>query len=309
MFKMYQRSAHKADTPELWEENWETTDFAEALRFCESDPLAHLFNKYARAGSVMLEGGCGMGQYVAFQTSRGVRVVGLDFAQSSLHRLHSREPKLALCAGDVAALPFGDETFDLYYSGGVVEHFESGPEPALLEARRVLRPNGVFLVSVPYFNLLRRVLLPFRDSWKRVRRERVDEKRAANGIEFFQYVYGRRDFEQRLRDSGWRVITTQGYSVLWGLYDAPYLQRFVEKLSGQHQSTSEEKTSSDAAEKEQKPADPGSQSSTSNSHPRSLIHRLVVGEDDSIPVAGLGVRLMRRFCANMMMYVCVRESQ
>ncbi len=39
--------------------------------------------------------------------------------------------------------------------------------------------------------------------------------------------------------------------------------------------------------------------------PPSILKRLVVGEDDSIPVAGAVVRVLRWAAANMMMYVCV----
>jgi hypothetical protein len=36
----------------------------------------------------------------------------------------------------------------------------------------------------------------------------------------------------------------------------------------------------------------------------SILKRLVVSEDDTVPILGLGVKFMRWFSANMMMYVC-----
>jgi ubiquinone/menaquinone biosynthesis C-methylase UbiE len=39
---------------------------------------------------------------------------------------------------------------------GVVEHFEQGPLPALKEAYRVLKPDGMIFVSVPTFNIIRK---------------------------------------------------------------------------------------------------------------------------------------------------------
>jgi hypothetical protein len=36
--------------------------------------------------------------------------------------------------------------------------------------------------------------------------------------------------------------------------------------------------------------------------------RLAVAEDDTVPLLGLAVRALRYACANMMMYVCVRED-
>src|SRR5947207_14256799 len=143
MLKMY--SSHTTQiggSPEFWEENWADQVSEPQLRFCAADPLKPLFERYTHSGAVMLEGGCGMGQYVFYYAARGVRVVGLDFAGRTLACVHARYPNLTLCAGDVSALPFRDNSFDTYYSGGVVEHFEAGAEKALYEARRVLRPGG-----------------------------------------------------------------------------------------------------------------------------------------------------------------------
>jgi SAM-dependent methyltransferase len=39
---------------------------------------------------------------------------------------------------------------------GVIEHFEDGPLPALKEAYRLLKPDGLIFVSVPTVNIMRR---------------------------------------------------------------------------------------------------------------------------------------------------------
>ena len=144
----------------------------------------------------MLEGGCGQGHYVAYYGSRGVQTLGLDFAQPTLQRLHAYDPRLISCAGDVAALPFPDGSFDVYYSGGVVEHFENGAEPALNEAFRVLRPGGVLLISVPYNSPLRKTLLLLKSGqWKRVRKAQVDAKGDEDHRQFFQYAYSQSEFK------------------------------------------------------------------------------------------------------------------
>ena len=332
MLKMYHQRQHKGDSPEFWEENWKGNNFEEALRFCENDPLGPLFERYARPGTAMLEGGCGQGHYVAYYSSRGVRVVGLDFAQATLAGIRALYGDLRLCAGDVGALPFRDEAFDLYYSGGVVEHFEPGAEPALREARRVLRPGGVLLISVPYLSGLRRVLSPFRSSlWKRVEGAEVDVEKVGDGRHFFQYVYTRREFEQILATSGLRVIGAQGYGILWGLYDLPVLQMLTEKLtqrSAGGSSPSNATSRNEAREQAIVPDINGEGGACASrpgfdgegeTHPclanpyvhissRSVIKRLIVDEDDGVPIIGLSVRFMRWACANMMMYVCIRDA-
>jgi SAM-dependent methyltransferase len=300
MLKMYHQRAHKGDSPELWEENWENHNFELALRFCENDPLRPLFERYARPGTTMLEGGCGQGHYVAYYAARGVRVVGLDFAQSTLARLRKRNQDLALCAGDVARLPFSDEAFDLYYSGGVVEHFEDGAEPALREARRVIRPDGVLLISVPFQSPLRRALSVTRKDWKRVSGSQKDVANNGPSGTFFQYAYTVPEFTSMLSRCGLRVIELRPFSILWGLYDLPLLEKVINRASP----SSGPATSHDA----------GSANTITNTAEGSrarlvnLARRLVANEDVTIPIAGSMVRFLGWASANMMMYVCVRDE-
>lgn len=330
MLKMYHRRAHKGDSPQLWEENWDTNNFTDPSLVGQSNPVKPLFDRYALPGTSMLEGGCGQGQFVAYYNNLGVRVVGLDFAQATLRRLRATNETLMLCSGDVAALPFQDASFDLYYSGGVVEHFEGGAELALREARRVLRPNGVLLVSVPYINLLRRVLVSIKSrSWKFVARAEADKEEYVEGKQFFQYAYARREFEEQLRAVGFRVIGTQGYGILWGLYDVSLVQKLLERLiagvrrrsrmnaasaedtcapASQQTSYCESNDQLSARVAEGSGLKRGWDNLTAKALSGAIIRRLAINEDDQVPMLGLGVRLMRLACGNMMMYVCLRND-
>lgn len=248
----------------------------------------------------MLEGGCGMGNYISYYAGRGFNVVGLDFAQKALKTLLHRQPHLKLVGGDVSQMPFADETFDLYYSGGVVEHFEGGAERSLREARRVLKKDGVLLVSVPYYSPLRKMLSPFRrDRWRVVDRSQIDEERALADKEFFQYAYARGEFKGMLEDAGLRVLKTQGYAVMWGLYEIPFLNS---------NGKSEFSSTDSAQQKKPKPVEVDIKQLIQD-RPISLVKRLVVSEDASVPVLGLGVTFLRWAVANMMMYVCLCGSE
>lgn len=291
MLKMYHKDYHAGNTPDYWEGNWAATEFEKAVSFCSIDPLRPLFEKYLRPDSLMLEGGCGTGNYVAYYSARGYRVVGLDFAQRALKTLKVRQPNLSLCGGDVSRLPFADKIFDLYYSGGVVEHFEGGPERSLLEARRVLKDDGVLMVSVPYHSPLRRILAPFRKSeWLGVETSFVDESRRFSDKKFFQYAYRTDEFEQILSNSGLTTIEKQGCSILWGLYEL--------RSSSQNGTQPAGGPVREAAEVDV--------SEIIQDRPVSLPKRLLVNEDVSTPVLGMGVRAMRWAAANMMMYICKR---
>lgn len=290
---MYQKHSHAGNSPDFWEENWEAGHFEESLRFCAVDPLRPLFEKYSKEGSLMLEGGCGLGQYLAFYASKGRRVVGLDFAQQALKDLRKRQSYLDLCGGDVSNLPFADETFDLYYSGGVVEHFEGGAEKSLREAQRVLKKDGVLLISVPYFSPLRRILAPFKkDVWRKLDKPEIDHENSDKS-KFFQYVYRPHEFEKMLAEADLKVVEKQGYAVLWGLYEIPFLNPGGENEFAAL-SEKKEKQEVSAVKIDELVKDV----------PRSLVKKLVVSEDSSVPVLGIGVKFMRWASANMMMYVC-----
>jgi SAM-dependent methyltransferase len=296
MLKMYHIQSESGSTPEFWEDSWANSQFEESVRFMPVDPLRPLFERYLRSDSLMLEGGCGPGNYVSYYTSRGYKVVGLDFAKRALKTLHKRQPQLLLCAADVAELPFADRTFDLYYSGGVVEHFEGGADRSLREARRVLKDDGILLISVPYYSPLRRMLAPFRSSeWRRLNAPHVDVSEAIAGKKFFQYAYRRDEFARMLSDAGLKTVRTQPYAVLWGLYELPFLTSKKEDLPAPSRGGPSNGISRvDITElvQDQQP---------------SLPRRLIVSEDATVPVFGVGLKLLRWAVANMMMYVCKRD--
>jgi len=291
MMKMF-HPAEPAGDARFWEGVWNDGQLAEAIRFCEVDPLRPLFEKYVPAGKRLLEGGCGRGQYVVYYSERGVGVTGLDFARATLARLKSGHPTARVCVGDVSALPFLPGSHDAYYSGGVVEHFEAGPRPALAEARRVLRPDGVLLVSVPYLSPLRRLSV----LWRRDRRL-LAAPTTALGVQdsaFWQYAFAVREFRRLLEGEGFDVVRTHPYAILFGLYDLPFVERLLERRRGPAQPHSDQ-----AARERPAVASAGV----------SLLKRVLVAEDRSLPAIGMMIEAAGRLCANMMMYVCVRSSR
>ena len=80
------------------------------------------------------------------------RVTGLDMSADAIAFCRAKGLG-AVEQGDVCAMPFADESFDLVLATDIIEHVvEDGR--ALREIARVLRPGGIALVTVPAFPLL-----------------------------------------------------------------------------------------------------------------------------------------------------------
>ncbi len=98
----------------------------------------------------VLDLGCGTG-YGAAELSRAARgVVGIDTAEEAIAyaREHFSIRNTLFLRASATALPFKDATFELITAFEVIEHL-TGWGSLLSEARRVLAPAGVFLVSTP----------------------------------------------------------------------------------------------------------------------------------------------------------------
>jgi ubiquinone/menaquinone biosynthesis C-methylase UbiE len=72
-------------------------------------------------------------------------VLGVDVDEATVEHARTRHGIEAI-AGDVRALPFDDDEFDLVVSFETIEHVEE-PERALDEIARVLAPAGLVVVS------------------------------------------------------------------------------------------------------------------------------------------------------------------
>ena len=94
----------------------------------------------AGARGRVLDLGCGTGRNLPLLAA-GTRAVGLEPSWATLERARRRAPRVPLVIGRAEALPFRDSTFDAVISGLAFCSVED-PRRALLEVRRVLRPDG-----------------------------------------------------------------------------------------------------------------------------------------------------------------------
>jgi ubiquinone/menaquinone biosynthesis C-methylase UbiE len=113
----------------------------------------------ARPGERVLDLGCGAGRFVAALRDVGADPVGVEIAEAALERARRNAPgaDLRLIEPD-GSLPLEHASVDLVWCSEVLEHVADTAH-TLLEARRVLRPGGRMLVTVPFHGRVKSALI------------------------------------------------------------------------------------------------------------------------------------------------------
>ena len=99
----------------------------------------------ARPGLRALDLACGTGDIAFALASRGANVVGLDITHRMVQLARTKGGAARFVTGDMLALPFGNEAFDIVTTGYGLRNVPDIPR-AVAEMRRVLKPGGVALV-------------------------------------------------------------------------------------------------------------------------------------------------------------------
>ncbi len=113
-----------------------------------------------RAGTRLLDLGCGAGRHAFESARRGASVVALDADRGELAQVAaiaaamveageiSSAAAITPVAGDATRMPFADDSFDIVIAAEVLEHIPAD-QAAMTEIARVLRPGGIAAVTVP----------------------------------------------------------------------------------------------------------------------------------------------------------------
>jgi len=109
-----------------------------------------LLQKFAHGK--ILDLGCGKGQ--AISKFRNCQKFGIDISKNSIQIAKQEYTKINFQVSSVYKLPFKDNFFDFVYSLDVIEHLEH-PEKMLIETKRILKPNGIFIIQTPNYPIKR----------------------------------------------------------------------------------------------------------------------------------------------------------
>lgn len=201
-------------TRDAWETIWDSASIdveLEAVQSPRAQETINAYLPYLDKNEIILEAGSGLNAVVITLQRMGYNVVGLDYAVNALQASLDYEPGLQLVAGDVHALPHPDNSLGAYLSFGVLEHFEHGMQPGLKEAYRVLKPGGVLVLTIPYPNVV----------YKLVQLKRkLSGAPALTDEDFYESAYTRDQLLKEVTDAGFSIveaIPTSHSFTLWGL--------------------------------------------------------------------------------------------
>ncbi|MGH2544926.1 MAG: class I SAM-dependent methyltransferase, partial [Ardenticatenaceae bacterium] len=107
---------------------------------------ARLFQRLGPLPRPVLDVGCGDGHFA--EVVWGEMDVGVDLDSASLREAQRRAVYDSLCLASATTLPFADQSFASAVSNCVIEHIPEMPR-VLAEVCRVLKPDGLFVFSVP----------------------------------------------------------------------------------------------------------------------------------------------------------------
>jgi len=144
--------------------------------------ISHLkryeFARQYCGGKVVLDAACGVGYGTHYLAGTAREVIGVDISAEALE--HARNnystENVRFEQMDVADMRFADNSFDVVCSFETIEHLDD-PEALVAQACRMLKKDGLFIVSTPH----------------------VNETTHSPANPFHKVEYSRRDFEALLR--------------------------------------------------------------------------------------------------------------
>jgi ubiquinone/menaquinone biosynthesis C-methylase UbiE len=157
----------KESTKEHWRDYWTAHADADELYSTEGRVIEQLSAVCPIQGQLILEVGVGSGRDSATLAQMGGEVFVLDYVESSLTVVRKTAEKagvhIHLVCGDATRMPFRDESFEIVFHQGLMEHFRD-PSGLLEENKRVLGRGGTILVDVPQrfhvYTVAKHILIP-----------------------------------------------------------------------------------------------------------------------------------------------------
>lgn len=214
--EMYRQGA---DTPVYWDAHWKQHPPQTMQGMGMYIGFRSAIEKFMPRDGLIIEAGCGNGNTARTIRAAGFDIEGVDFAEHAIEANRAIDPAGRYQVGDVRSLPYASGSLGGYISLGVIEHFQDADRRLILrEAARCLRPGGTALVTVPHYNLIRRV------------RYAAASAKVPDEIPFYQYFFSRDEIVAELRAVGLTVVCTDAYDIYKGLKDTLPVKSMLDRM-------------------------------------------------------------------------------
>lgn len=155
----------RSERKETWDDHWERTSRVtdipkDAFFLMDEIKMEYLLPLLPKFTKRTLEVGAGSARLSRFLALRGYLTYCLDYSIEALtfaRACYEKEGVQGICVlARAEGLPFDNNSFDVVFSTGLLEHFEN-PMPIILEMVRVLKNGGLFYSDIvpKKFSLLR----------------------------------------------------------------------------------------------------------------------------------------------------------
>lgn len=164
-------------------------------------PLAAHLKRYDFAkqfceGKSILDAACGVGYGSHYLGEVSKEVIGVDISEEAIAyaKEHYQRGNVSFKVMDVQQLEFPEDKFDVVCSFETIEHIDN-PKDFLIRVKRVLKEDGVLLVSTPY---VRRTTENLKNPYHTTEFCRADFEKLLKGFFHKVEIYGERRIQSSL---------------------------------------------------------------------------------------------------------------
>lgn len=171
-----------------------------------------LFDNYLAENDKVLDAGCANGRCYKLFKDKNAEYVGIDISEKLVKIAQEKYPEGDFRTADILNLPFPDNHFDKIYSIAVFHHIPSEEFRVqfLKEAKRVLKPEGLLILTVWKFPLIKEASLLFKyTTLKLIGKSKLDYRdifQAWGSItQRYYHLFSKRELKGLIQKSGFKI--------------------------------------------------------------------------------------------------------
>lgn len=158
---------------------------------------------------MILDFGCGRGDFACFLSKAGYKVHGVDISNAALDKARQAYPHLLFeRIGEMGQIPVMDAVYDVVWESEVLEHIFD-VHAHLSEINRVLKSGGLFILTTPFHGRMKNIAIALTNFDRHFDPEK-------SHIRFFD----RSGLKRCLVRAGFTPVRWSGIGRVWPVYKA-----------------------------------------------------------------------------------------